>query len=549
MNFLKVVLIISLALLESVALFAQQQSKVELYIESGHTERIVMYEFDPSGRLLVTLGGRHERVSETDGRKLPGWRGIAKIWNVSSATQLRSIEIPSTGGFETAHLTPQRLVLRANILAVWFSDEVVRIFDVIHNREIPVERASEELMSSLKAKTRSKAQVELSIDGEPIFETSEYTSSCRLADGSPDDFVGSSNDPDNYKYRIRLSGNRNGSKYEHQLGSDTLPAGQLVAADKGRIITTAGYEDELINIWNLSASRIELMTLENGNRISAITASSDLKYIAAGVHNIKVFDAETGRIHGELVGHTGDVWDLQFSQDGRFLISVASDARLIIWNLATMSVAKQIDCLPEEHRGSVAIDETGSRFATGGDSKLTVWNTWSGQIIREVSKELPYYARDRRMRFVADDGLDPDQRKLRFFDRSKVSLNLSKELVISKSANSELAIIDADSEKPVARLISPEKGVAVVAGSDGRFDTNKSLDVIKGLHWIVNDEILKPVPLEAFMRHYYEPNLLARVIKCNNEGTCHKEFKPLPPIGAINRVQSGVRASRVNRPR
>jgi hypothetical protein len=49
------------------------------------------------------------------------------------------------------------------------------------------------------------------------------------------------------------------------------------------------------------------------------------------------------------------------------------------------------------------------------------------------------------------------------------------------------------------------------------------------------------------MRRYYEPNLLSRVMKCNRENTCEQEFKPLPPIGKVNRVQP--RASVVARGR
>lgn len=65
----------------------------------------------------------------------------------------------------------------------------------------------------------------------------------------------------------------------------------------------------------------------------------------------------------------------------------------------------------------------------------------------------------------------------------------------------------------------------------------------------INDEILKPVPLESFMRQYYEPNLLARLLKCKGEkepdstDMCDKEFKPLPAIADVNRVRPQVRGA------
>ena len=54
------------------------------------------------------------------------------------------------------------------------------------------------------------------------------------------------------------------------------------------------------------------------------------------------------------------------------------------------------------------------------------------------------------------------------------------------------------------------------------------------------------------MRQYYEPGLLERILKCSQEkeadgtDTCDKEFKPLPPIGQINRVQPKVGKPRVS---
>ncbi len=46
---------------------------------------------------------------------------------------------------------------------------------------------------------------------------------------------------------------------------------------------------------------------------------------------------------------------------------------------------------------------------------------------------------------------------------------------------------------------------------DGRFDTN-NLDETKYLHLVMPDAPLTPVPLEAFIRQYYEPRLLARIM-------------------------------------
>lgn len=109
----------------------------------------------------------------------------------------------------------------------------------------------------------------------------------------------------------------------------------------------------------------------------------------------------------------------------------------------------------------------------------------------------------------------------------------------------------------IVRLITLEGSYWVVAQPDGRFDTNKTLEVVKrekgdtefaglGIHWVFPDDPLKPQPLEIFMRQYYEPGLLARLLRCSSlkagsvNRPCDEEFKPLPQLGSIGRVRPRI---------
>lgn len=75
-------------------------------------------------------------------------------------------------------------------------------------------------------------------------------------------------------------------------------------------------------------------------------------------------------------------------------------------------------------------------------------------------------------------------------------------------------------------------GTWVVVDPHGRFDTN-NLEQLKGLQWIMPDDPLTPLPLEIFMREYYEPGLLPRII--NGE-----TFPAVSDLSGLNRVQPGV---------
>ena len=76
----------------------------------------------------------------------------------------------------------------------------------------------------------------------------------------------------------------------------------------------------------------------------------------------------------------------------------------------------------------------------------------------------------------------------------------------------------------------------IVASPDGRFDTNIDLlKTVKGAHWFIGDDYFAPLPLEIFMRDYFEPKLLPRLL-----GLAGGPLLPLPPIINLNTAQPRV---------
>ena len=73
---------------------------------------------------------------------------------------------------------------------------------------------------------------------------------------------------------------------------------------------------------------------------------------------------------------------------------------------------------------------------------------------------------------------------------------------------------------------------------DGRFDTS-DLDEVRGLHWVFPDDPYRALPPEMFMREYYEPRLLTRLLNPRN-GRLEDEFSPVRPLQDLNRGQPGV---------
>jgi hypothetical protein len=98
--------------------------------------------------------------------------------------------------------------------------------------------------------------------------------------------------------------------------------------------------------------------------------------------------------------------------------------------------------------------------------------------------------------------------------------------VVSASDDQTVRIWTMDAWKPVVSQIVFEDGTWSVVAPDGRYDTN-NLDGSAALSWVVEDAPMKPLPLEIFMRDYYEPGLVSRVLGAK---------PPLPDIPSVNEL-------------
>ena len=82
----------------------------------------------------------------------------------------------------------------------------------------------------------------------------------------------------------------------------------------------------------------------------------------------------------------------------------------------------------------------------------------------------------------------------------------------------------------------------------GRYDSNLGADTTL-VRWVVPDAPWQSLAAQTFMRDYYEPGLVRRLLDCRANSTCASAFKPLPAIASLNRVLpeariTGVRTGR-----
>lgn len=105
----------------------------------------------------------------------------------------------------------------------------------------------------------------------------------------------------------------------------------------GRQIASVG-RDRIVRIWDLSSGTEEL-NWSSDNTITGVAFNYDGTHLAVsdqeGTINLWDITSATPQITHSLSGHTGAVFDIDISPDGKFIASAGSDGAGKVWDLAT----------------------------------------------------------------------------------------------------------------------------------------------------------------------------------------------------------------------
>jgi WD40 repeat protein len=292
-----------------------------------------------------------------------------------------------------------------------------------------------------------------------------------------------------------------GSEIQHIDGSFELqppmafsPDGkELIAVDHGQLLPQGGYAPRLRR-WSVATGQErEADRLQNAV-FSGIAYSPDERYMAMAYLTM----SRSGPIPG-----TGRA-KLDLSVPG--IIDVQSP--LVLIDLRTN---QRIE-LEGEFTQALAFSPNSELLATGHiDGDARVWSVRDG---REV------------WRFSGHPG-------------AVRAVAFSPTMPILATGSADMTRLwDMKQGREIARLLSPTPGAWTVVDLGGRFDSY-DLEAVQGMHWVVSDDPLTPLPLEVFMRDYYEPRLLPRLLT-------GEALPAIRDIGQLNRVQPHVEITHID---
>jgi WD40 repeat protein len=259
-----------------------------------------------------------------------------------------------------------------------------------------------------------------------------------------------------------------------------------------------------------------------------VTFSADSKYVILSAFlpdknkdytGVALYDVASTRKIWSV--HTGAVHYVRFSPDSKYLVLTErvtrNDKAGTVTEILEVQTGKEYWRLEEQSLYALAFSHGGDNLFTVDNKGLAVsiWNLATKSLIKTLPGIL---------------------------GTTSLTLGLSKDatMIFAGGSDGQTHVLEVSTGKELCGLVTFADGTWVVVTPDGRFDTN-NLEEIDGLHWIFPDDPLSPLPVEIFMREYYEPHLLSEVFE-------RKQLDPLPALALLNRTQPEVRISAIGTP-
>ena len=289
--------------------------------------------------------------------------------------------------------------------------------------------------------------------------------------------------------------------------------------------------------------------------------TATLGYFTAWDH-LYAIDMDTGQNFGFLDSNSSG--SVELSPGRRFLAAGRRfNEGLKVFRLGgTVSLLREFD----ETIDSFAWHPDGATLALAGSGGIRVWNAQTSRDIGQLfafpglksgritaqsfSPSGRYFlAVDQETRVrVWDVSSVIDPRLVHDFFSPVDSVSdatwIEDDLFVLTGSGVAVVSFDAIEDISSIRLLEYQGQRWAAVADDGRFDGNR-LENIAGLHWVLPEDLLRPIPVDVFLRERFTPGLVGSVLDCwlngeRIEQACASLALDTESIPDMNRVQPQV---------
>ncbi|XP_072570982.1 WD repeat-containing protein 36 isoform X2 [Paramormyrops kingsleyae] len=152
-----------------------------------------------------------------------------------------------------------------------------------------------------------------------------------------------------------------------------------VVVDGLNQLTVSAGADRLVKFWKFKSKElIHTVTLGASPSRTLLHRHSEMLAISLDDFTLNVMDLETRRIVRKFPGHRGQINDMTFSADGRWLVTAAMDCTIRTWDLPTGAM---MDCfLVDAAVVSLSMSPTGDFLASAHVDSLGIY-LWSNKTL------------------------------------------------------------------------------------------------------------------------------------------------------------------------
>jgi uncharacterized caspase-like protein len=338
----------------------------------------------------------------------------------------------------------------------------------------------------------------------------------------------------------------------------------IALADSGKTLLCADERNNLIHRWDTGTfAEGKSQFIQTPVRTTDWRLSTDGELLAVNYESgaSKILSSATSQVVGDFKTVSSFYGVCFTKRSDRFAVADEKGVHVLHWSDGVGSVAREEKMIPLANVHSLMFSDDGRFLGSAteaGDIVIVDTRDWT-----EAARLKSYSNR------IENAGIAPQSSVLavQVWYNSHFAWDLKKGSLVSNSSavlsydnsnsfpaagsvfghaftvNNQKDFLRLETEQGLeicSLVLLDKQGAWVIVAPDGRFDTNMDLSNVEGVHWILSGNPFRPLPLEIFMRDYYEPRLLPELL-------ARKDMPKLPSLTELNRVQPEVKILAIRR--